>query len=122
MTKVAVRALADKLLAGNTTDVSACVRFVCADTRGLWHGRGRAMMCRRLKHLEVTRDERLQLVGAISRRLISGHFAEQFRDELRLLVALDRNAAFATASMAIQSDREHVRRLGNWLLAAVQRV
>lgn len=106
MTKVAVRALADKLLDGTAASVAACVRFVCADTRGPWHGRGRAMMCRRLKHVEVTRDQRLQLVATISRR-------QQFRDELRLVVVLDRDAAFATASAAIQSDAEHVRRLGN---------
>lgn len=133
LTKVAVRALADTLRNGAADDVAACVRFVCADTGagsapratlaapGLWHGRGRAMMCRRLKHLEVTADQRRALVTAISGRLLSGRFAQQFRDELRLLLALDRNAAVAAASAAIQSDAEHVRRLGRWLFAAAER-
>lgn len=89
MSKVAVRVLADNLRDGTADALERCVRFVCAETEGLWHGRGRAMMCRRMKHVDLSRDQRSGIVTASLRRLASGHFAEQFRDQLRLAILLD---------------------------------
>jgi len=53
--KVELHQLADELLNHEPLIVERCVQFVLAETHGLWHGRARAMMCRRLKHCELGR-------------------------------------------------------------------
>lgn len=111
-----LHALADELLTGDANALERCVRFVCAETRGDWHNRARAMMCRRLKHLELPRAHRERLLDAIAGRLLAGRFTEQFRDQLRLALHLDAHKTFAAAERAVKSEREHVRRLARWVL------
>jgi hypothetical protein len=117
MSKAEVRSLADSLLDATPEAVETCVRFVCAETVGLWHGRGRAMMCRRMKHMILTPEQQHRLVGAILGRLISGTFSEQFRDQLRLVIRLDPIGTFALARHAATSEKTHVRRFAEWVLA-----
>ena len=117
MSKRHVRALADELTSGATQVVENCVHFVCAETKGLWHGRGRAMMCRRLKHLELPRAHRERLLRVILERLDSGEFSEQFRDQLRLAMHFDSEKAFAVARRALSSHKDHVRRYARWVLS-----
>jgi hypothetical protein len=117
MSKVAVRVLADDLRDGTPDALERCVRFVCAETEGVWHGRGRAMMCRRMKHVDLSGDQRSGIVSAILQRLASGHFAEQFRDQLRLAIHLDPANTFTLARCALKSEKDHVRRLAHWVLS-----
>ena len=117
LSKGDVIALADNLKSGSVEAVERAVRFVCADTEGLWHGRGRAIMCRRMKHLKLAGAHRDRLVGTILGRLESGHFSEQFRDQLRLALQLDERRSFAAANKALSSDRDHVRRYARWVLS-----
>ena len=117
MSKLDVHALADALTSGEAHVLERAVRFICAETEGLWHGRGRAMMCRRLKHLELPRAHRDRLLHAILGRLNSGHFSEQFRDQLRLAMRLDKEETVAAARSALDSRKEHVRRYARWVLS-----
>lgn len=117
LSKVQVRALADDLLSGEPDAVEAAVRFVCAETVNLWHGRGRAMMCRRMKHVGLSRGQQARLVTAILGRLANGNFSEQFRDQLRLAMHLDAEGTARLAKRALKSEKEHVRRLAAWVLS-----
>jgi hypothetical protein len=117
MSKRDIRALADELTSGATEVVEKCVHFICAETKGLWHGRGRAMMCRRLKHFELPRAHRERLLHVILERLDSGDFSEQFRDQLRLAMHLNSEKAFAVARRALSSRKGHVRRYARWVLS-----
>jgi len=117
MPKADVIDLADELKSGSVEAVEKAVRFVCAETGGFWHGRGRAMMCRRMKHLELPRAHRERLANAILGRLESGHFSEQFRDQLRLAMQLDERKSYAVARKALSSDREYVKRYARWVLS-----
>jgi len=117
MSKMQLHALADDLLSGATDAVERSVRFICAETKGLWHGRGRAMMCRRLKHLDLPRSHREHLVSVILDRLGTGRFSEQFRDQLRLAMHLDRDKTLAAARRARMSEKEYVRRTARWVLS-----
>lgn len=117
MSKIEVRALADALREGGAEMVETCVRFVCAETVGFWHGRGRAMICRRLKHVDLTQDQSNRIVSAILHRLSSGTFSEQFRDQLRLALHLDKSGTIALAKHAAASEKAHVRRLAGWVLS-----
>jgi hypothetical protein len=116
-TKVEVRAMADRLRTGDVSAIDDAVRFVCVESANQWHGRGRAMMCRRLKHLELSRKQSSQLVEAILERLVSGRFSEQFRDQLRLALHLDRRGTLVTARRGAKSEKAHVRRYSEWALA-----
>lgn len=115
--KADLHALADGLCAGDDWSVERCVDFVVADTCGHWHGRARAMMCRRLKHRALGRTQRTRLVEAIAQRLLSGRFSEQFRDQLRLAMQLDGEAMAVTAHRAVSSPKDHVVRYAHWVLA-----
>jgi hypothetical protein len=117
LSKVEVIALADELKSGAAEAIETAVRFVCAETEGMWHGRGRAMMCRRLKHFQLPGEHRDRLVEIILGRLESGHFSEQFRDQLRLALYLDRPGALAAATRSLASGREYVRRHARWVLS-----
>jgi hypothetical protein len=117
VSKVQVRAWADALVAEDPSIVETSVRFVCAETFGVWHGRGRAMMCRRLKHVHLTQVQARRLVGCILQRLSTGHFSEQFRDQLRLALHLDATTTLAAAKQALDDPTPHVRRYAEWVLS-----
>lgn len=120
LSKQALRALADRLLVQDVVALDACIAFVLADTRGLWHGRARAMICRRLKHCALGRSQRTQLLAGILERLQTGAFSEQFKDQLRLARHLDRSRTLAAAERALTSSRPHVQRYAQWTVAVCQ--
>ena len=109
--------LADGLVSKEVGAIENCVEFILADTKGLWHGRARAMMCRRLKHCEINPERRRQLVTCITDRLASGRFSEQFYDQLRLAMHLDQERTFEVAHKCLTSgSKEHVRRFAKWVI------
>ena len=120
LSKQKLRALADRLLVQDVLAVDRCIAFVLADTRGLWHGRARAMICRRLKHCALGSSQRAQLLSGILERLQTGAFAEQFKDQLRLARYLDRSRTLAAGARALTSNRPHVRRYAQWTVAVCQ--
>ena len=117
LTKQALQALADRLLDPQPADIERCVQFVLAETRGHWHNRARAMMCRRLKHCALGRTHRTQLVACILGRFASGNFSEQFKDQLRLAMHLDLRRSLDAAREALAAGRPHVRRYAAWVLS-----
>jgi hypothetical protein len=116
LSKPELHALADGLLQPEPWIVERCVAFVLAQTRGLWHGRARAMMCRRLKHCHLGRTHRTALVACITERLARGVFSEQFKDQLRLALSLDPAHTLAVAGTCLSSPKPHVRRYAQWVL------
>jgi hypothetical protein len=112
-----LRALADSLLTDPTPAVILdVIRFVEAETRGKWHGRARAMLCRRLKHCSLTRQQQSRLTDCILGRLRDGNFSEQYRDQLRLVLHYDPQSAFNAARPLLGSRKQHVRRYAQWVL------
>lgn len=118
LSKVQVRALADALPGAQADAIETCVQFVCTETGtgNVWHGRGRAMLCRRLKHVPLAQHQRDQLVACILHRLATGRFSEQFRDQLRLALHLDRGKTLAVAQRALGVGKPHVTRYARWVL------
>lgn len=113
-----LRALADRLLAPvpDADAIEACVAFVAAETLLVGHGRARARMSRRLKHCRLSDDQRERLLGAILRRLYSGRFAQQFKDQLRLALALEPARVREAALRCTRAEAEHVCRHARWIL------
>ena len=109
--------LADGLLSCDREAIVRCVEFILAETKGNWHGRARAMMCRRLKHCDVAPEQRQQLLDCIMKRLVTGDFSEQFRDQLRLAIHLDTERTFKLAHGCLTStSKKHARRLAQWVV------
>lgn len=109
--------LADRLLDDAPDAVEQCVTFIEAESFGLWHGRARAKMSRRLKHCRLDASQAARLLQAILQRLVSGCFAEQFKDQLRLALFLDAARVYKAArSCYAYSSAEHVRRYADWIL------
>lgn len=117
LSKAELQGLADGLCRGDTQVTSLCVEFVCAETLGVWHGRARAMMCRRMKHVGLDENQSARLVECISGRLASGRFSEQFKDQLRLALKLDAPTVFQVARDCRSSDSQHVRAYAAWVLS-----
>jgi hypothetical protein len=116
LTKPELGALADRLHApGNTEAIAACVQFVVGSSRGLGHGRRRALMCRRLKHVALDAAQREELVACILQRLRAGDFGEQFRDQLRLALHLDAAAVRACLPWCASDGRVHMQRIVAYL-------
>ncbi len=117
LTKLDLHNLADLLLLDDPNAIEVCIQFVEANTEGIWHGRARAMMCRRLKHCTLCPKQRQRLVFCLAERLHSGHFSEQFKDQLRLALHLDVPTTLAVALACRADSRNYVRRYAEWILA-----
>jgi len=110
-------ALCDRLLTDDSDAVEECVAFIEAETMGLWHGRARAMMARRLKHCRLSQPQHTRAVRAILDRLVSGRFSEQFKDQLRFVLHVAPERAFTVARSCQDAATEHVRRYATWILS-----
>lgn len=117
LSKLELHALADGLLSADPNTVDYCVKFVLSETKGHWHGRARAMMCRRLKHCALSRDTRANLLRCILGRLKTGEFSEQFKDQLRLALHLDARQTLSACQEALSSTKSYVQRYAAWALA-----
>ena len=117
LSKSALHALIDALSGGDPQALVRCIDFVTSETRGFWHNRARAKMCRRLKHIALSEDQRDQLVRCIAGRLASGQFSEQFRDQLRLAMRLDPARMAQLAQRSAQSGTPHTARLARWVIS-----
>lgn len=111
------RDLTNKLYLNDPEAVEACIQFIEADTKNVGHGRLRALMCRRLKHCTLSNSQRKRLVFYVTQRLLTGNFSQQFKDELRLALVLDRQRTFEAARKSLKDSRNYVRRYAEWVLA-----
>lgn len=119
LSKPELHELADGLLLEDAVVLERCIDFVCAETVGLWHGRARALMCRRLKHIALSKKQSAQLVQCISNRFSTGEFSEQFKDQLRLALLLDLDLLLKDAEKCQTSHIPHVCRYATWVLRHV---
>lgn len=117
LTKSDLHDLADQLLLDDPDVVETCIAFIEADTVGAWHGRARAMMCRRLKHCTLSSQQSDRLVICIAERLRSGNFGQQFLDQLRLALYLDTSSVLRVAAICRSDTRNYVRRYAEWILS-----
>ncbi len=114
--KTELRELCDRLLKDDAEAIEECSTFFEQETRGYWHGRARAMMARRLKHCSISAVQQTRLVNVILHRLVRGNFSEQFKDQLRLALQLDRVLTLATAQACQNNPAEYIRRAATWIM------
>ena len=110
-------ALCDRLLTDDADAIEKCIAFMEAETKGIWHGRARAKMARRLKHRRLSPSQLARVVDAILGRLASGRFSEQFKDQLRFVLRVAPKKAFSAARGCQGAAAGHVRRYAAWILS-----
>lgn len=115
--KAELLALAKGLKACEPAAMDLAVAFLAGDSRGHWHNRARAKFARRLKHCPLRPEQSRAVVDCIIARMRHGHFPEQFIDQLRLALHLDRQAVVAASREALDSPLLHVQRLAGWVIA-----
>jgi hypothetical protein len=116
LSKAELHQLADSLILQEPSGMNRCIDFVLSETRGLWHGRARAMMCRRLKHCQISGERQAQLTNCVIMRLAAGDFSEQFKDQIRLAMHFDPKTVFDAAHKLVSSPKQHVAKYAQWIL------
>jgi hypothetical protein len=122
LTAVELHDLIDATKDGNSDAIRTSVAFVIAESFGYWHNRARAKLCRHFKNNPPALKECDRMVDAISGRLTSGNFYEQFKDQLAMAIRFNRDRMEYSANIALNSDREHVVRYGNRVLHAINSI
>lgn len=111
-------ALAEGLLIDDCAVRERSIEFILDESRGLGHNRLSALMCRRLKHYQLTESQARRLVEKVAERLLQGNFTEQFKNQLRLARRLDPAKVNQTVHAALAVPKDHVRRYAFWIIEA----
>ncbi len=120
--KLELHELIDRVQSNDGDAIEEAVAFCVAESRGLWHGRARARICRNLKSREILEESVDRLVEAICRRLFKGVFAEQFKDQLTMAIRFRPDQVEACAERSRASEKAYVRRYAQWVLDKIARI
>ena len=116
LSKVQLHAMADALLLGEAGAKETAIAFFEQDSEGLWHNRARAMIARRVKNIPITQKEKERLVEAVKVRLSTGKISEQFKDQLKMALFLDRTATIDCARLSLSSQKAHIVKYARWII------
>ena len=122
LTKGQLHDLIDDAKAGDSDAIKQAIAFILVESFGYWHNRARAKLCRHFKNHPPSPKQCDRLVDAICRRLISGNFHEQFKDQLSMAIRFNRDRMEKCGNIALKSDREHVVRYGHRVLHAIRSI
>jgi hypothetical protein len=109
-------ALIERLKTGDQSAVGPAVEFTLGESRGVWHGRARAKICRNLKHLDIDERTKDRLVAVIVHRFETGNFSEQFKDQLTTAIRFRPSKLQQVATRLLGSEKDYVRRYAAWIL------
>ena len=116
LTREEAREMCDFLIEGPPVGLTWCLEFFILDTKELWHNRARALIARRLKHIQLTNAQKRLLVDKIIFRFKTGDISEQFKDQLRLAIHLDNSSLEQAATDFSNDSRSYIRRYAAWIL------
>ena len=108
--------LVERIKQDDADAVEEAVVFCRAESRGLWHGRARAKICRNLKTRNIAPQFQDLLVETISSRLANGNFSQQFKDQLTMAIRFRPQQMQACATLALESPKTYVQRYARWVL------
>src|SRR6218665_2772057 len=86
--------------------IEAAIRFLIGNSREFGNNRHRALIARRLKHIELTAEQSELAVDSILNKLQQGDIDEQFIDQLRLCHHLNRDKTRAVASSLLETEKD----------------
>ncbi len=117
--KVELDDLIERLKHGDENVAYELVVFTMAESKGIWHGRARAKICRYFKNHPPDVTLSASLVESIIKRLQQGKFSEQFRDQLRMAIRFAPEKMKSIALALSTSELDYVRRYAFWVLQSV---
>lgn len=110
----------ERLKRGDAIVAYELIVFTLAESKGMWHGRARAKICRYLKNHPPDATLRAKLVDTIAGRLRLGKFSEQFRDQLRMAIRFSPEKMQSIAESNLNSEMNHVRRYAAWVMKSIE--
>lgn len=111
--------LLERVKQNDADAIEEAVVFCLAESRGVWHGRARAKICRNLKTRDVETHFQDLLVDTICSRLITGNFSEQFKDQLTMAIRFRPQRMLDCATNCLDSKKSYVQRYAAWVLARI---
>jgi hypothetical protein len=108
-------------VAGLQISIESAVLSVESEyTEGIGNGRRRARLCRQLKHVDLSDAQKERCVTAILQRLETGHFSQNFKDELGLAVHLHPDRVHNIAISLMAHSKQYIARYATWLVNKIQ--
>jgi hypothetical protein len=114
--KTQLHKLIERVKQNHADAIDEAVAFCLAESRGLWHGRARAKICRNLKARNIPREFKDLLVEEICTRLTTGNFSEQFKDQLAMAIRFRPKEMQSCAQQAACSDKLYVQQYAKWVI------
>lgn len=115
LVKSDLQALIEKLKSGDPLAITPAVNFFVRESRGIWHGRARAKICRYLKNAPLAEEIKELLTTTVVRRLTTGNFSEQFKDQLSMAIRFRPEQLNDVAIGLLDSDKDYVKRYASWV-------
>lgn len=96
--------------------VDVAVEYMCSTTRGFGHNRFRSKISRQLKHVKLSEQQETRILQTILSRFALGDIDEQFIEQLRFALWLDRDKTTAIANELLSSEKGYVKKYAQKVL------
>ncbi|MBN1007816.1 hypothetical protein [Amphritea pacifica] len=105
-----LRHIYERVCTGCPEAINVAANYMCSCSRGFGHNRFRSKIARRFKHVALTRNQEQRIVETILFRLSNGDIDEQFIEQLKLCVWLNREVTTKRAKELLSSEKSYIRR------------
>lgn len=99
---------------------AVAIIFLQRNSRGYWHNRGRAALCRYFKRNPPSKRDCEAIGNAIATKLISGFIDEQFKDQLRFAIVHTPDILRRAAYVAAESNNPIACQHADWVLTRLR--
>jgi hypothetical protein len=106
---------------GDSHALGLAFDFVIGESKHMWHGRARANLCRAFKNMTLEPWQKSVLVRTIQKRLETGNFSQQFKDQIVMAIRFDRRSMQNSAEALLDSPIRHVKRNAAWTIEKIAR-
>jgi len=92
------------------------VSFMCSSSKGFGHNRFRSRLARQLKHVPLAEEQQAKIVETILAKFGAGEIDEQFIEQLRFALWLNREKTQECARSQLTSKTEYIQRYAQKVL------
>jgi len=96
--------------------VGVAVEYMCTTSRGFGHNRFRSKISRQLKHVLLTKVQEVEMLETILKRFANGDIDEQFIEQLRFALWLNREKTLDKARELSLSEKDYIQRFAQKVL------
>ncbi|MFQ3231844.1 MAG: hypothetical protein ACI9DO_003239 [Reinekea sp.] len=96
--------------------VDVAVEYMCTSTRGFGHNRFRSKISRQLKHVKLSKQQESRMLHTILNRFSAGDIDEQFIEQLRFALWLNREQTTGVANGLLSCEKSYVQKYAKKVL------